>query len=76
MAASRSAGSSPCGAQGAGSFRSRRNGPGLGAIIRRAVFGFVLVDAAWLFGVGKYDYGFWMLLLYVALRWVLRRARS
>lgn len=52
------------------------DGPGLGALIRRAVFGFLLVDAAWLMGVAWYDAGFWLILLYVALRFVLARLRS
>jgi len=31
------------------------DGPGMGLVIRAGVFGFLLVDAAWLFGVGRYD---------------------
>ena len=52
------------------------DGPGLGALIREAVFGFLLVDAAWLLGAGRYDQGFWLILVYVALRFILSRARS
>ncbi len=52
------------------------DGPGIGAIVRRAVFGFLLVDAAWLMGVEWYDAGFWLILLYLALRFVLARMRS
>ena len=51
-------------------------GPGLGALIRRAVFGFLLIDSAWLMGAGWYDAGFWLLLLYVGLRFLLARLRS
>jgi hypothetical protein len=40
------------------------------------VFGFLLADAAWLFGIGRYDTGFGLLLGYVALRFILSRARS
>jgi UbiA prenyltransferase family protein len=51
-------------------------GIGLGALIRSAVFGFLLIDAAWLAGIGKYDWGAGMLIAYLALRLVLARARS
>lgn len=54
----------------------RVGGPGVGAIVRQAVFGFLLVDAAWLFGRSWYHYGFGLVLVYVALRFVLARARS
>lgn len=54
----------------------RPDGPGVGAIVRRAVFGFPLLDAAWLLGIGKYDYGFWWILGYVSLRVLLARLRS
>ncbi len=52
------------------------DGPGLGALIRRAVFGFLLVDAAWLMGATWYDAGFWLILVYVGLRFLLARLRS
>jgi 4-hydroxybenzoate polyprenyltransferase len=52
------------------------DGPGIGALVRAGVFGFLLVDAAWLFGRGRYEAGFWGLLVYVALRFALLRARS
>jgi len=52
------------------------DGPGLGAVVRSAVFGFMLVDAAWLAGVGKYDWSAGVLIAYLALRAVLSRARS
>ncbi len=52
------------------------DGPGMGALVRAAVFAFLLVDAAWLFGVGRYDAGFALLLAYAAMRLVLARARS
>ncbi len=52
------------------------DGPGMGAVIRRAVFGFLLVDAAWLLGAGRYDTGVGLLLVYLALRFGLARARS
>lgn len=52
------------------------DGPGLGAVVRAGVFGFLLVDAAWLFGVGRYEAGFYGLLVYVLLRLVLMRSRS
>ena len=51
-------------------------GPGIGAIVRAGVFGFLLVDAAWLFGNGRYDAGFWAILVYALLRLALARARS
>ncbi len=51
-------------------------GPGLGALIRRGVFGFLLLDAAWLMGVAWYDAGFWLILVYVGLRFLLARLRS
>lgn len=51
-------------------------GPGLGAVVRAGVFGFVLVDAMWLFGAGRYDAGFWWILVYVGLRAAMLRARS
>jgi 4-hydroxybenzoate polyprenyltransferase len=51
-------------------------GPGMGAVVRAGVFGFVLADSAWLLGTGRYDRGFEMLLGYVALRFILSRARS
>jgi 4-hydroxybenzoate polyprenyltransferase len=54
----------------------RPDGPGVGMIVRQAVFGFLLVDAAWLFGRAWYDYGFGLVLVYVALRLVLARSRS
>jgi hypothetical protein len=52
------------------------DGPGLGLLVRAGVFGFLLVDATWLFGAGRYQAGFWWVLVYVALRLVLMRARS
>jgi 4-hydroxybenzoate polyprenyltransferase len=52
------------------------HGPGIGALVRAGVFGFLLVDSAWLFGSGRYEAGFWAMLVYVALRLVLFRARS
>ncbi len=52
------------------------DGPGIGALVRAGVFGFLLVDAAWLLGVGWYDAGFWLILAYVALRFLLARLRS
>lgn len=51
-------------------------GPGMGAIVRAGVFGFVLVDAAWLMGARRYEAGFYAILVYVALRLSLLRARS
>jgi 4-hydroxybenzoate polyprenyltransferase len=51
-------------------------GPGVGLLVRAGVFGFLLVDAAWLFGAGRYGGGFGLVLGYVALRLVLARARS
>jgi 4-hydroxybenzoate polyprenyltransferase len=51
-------------------------GPGMGAVVRAGVFGFLLVDATWLFGSGRYEAGFWMILVYVVLRLALMRARS
>jgi 4-hydroxybenzoate polyprenyltransferase len=51
-------------------------GPGLGALIRRAVFGFLLIDSAFLMGMGYYEYGFWLILFYVGLRFLLARLRS
>ncbi|MCE9637642.1 MAG: hypothetical protein K8T90_18235 [Planctomycetes bacterium] len=51
-------------------------GPGIGAIVRAGVFGFLLVDSAWLFGAGRYEAGFWAILMYVGLRVALMRARS
>lgn len=52
------------------------DGPGIGAVVRAGVFGFVLVDAAWLFGVGRFEAGFYGILVYVLLRLVLMRTRS
>jgi 4-hydroxybenzoate polyprenyltransferase len=52
------------------------DGPGMGLLVRTGVFGFLLADSAWLFGVGRYDTGFALLLGYVALRFALARARS
>jgi 4-hydroxybenzoate polyprenyltransferase len=52
------------------------SGPGMGAVVRAGVFGFLLVDSAWLFGIGRYDNGFALLLGYVAVRFILSRARS
>lgn len=52
------------------------DGPGMGLVVRTGVFGFLLADSAWLFGVGRYDTGFALLLGYVALRFALARARS
>jgi 4-hydroxybenzoate polyprenyltransferase len=52
------------------------SGPGMGAVVRAGVFGFLLVDSAWLFGIGRYDSGFGLLLGYVAVRFILSRARS
>jgi hypothetical protein len=51
-------------------------GPGVAAVVRTAVFGFLLLDAAWLFGSGRYEAGFWLVLVYVVLRLALLRARS
>ncbi len=51
-------------------------GAGMGALVRHAIFGFLLVDSAWLFGVGRYEAGFWMILVYVAVRLLLLRSRS
>jgi len=51
-------------------------GPGVGVLVRAGVFGFLLVDAAWLFGVGRYGGGFGLVLGYVAMRLALARARS
>jgi 4-hydroxybenzoate polyprenyltransferase len=51
-------------------------GPGMGLLVRTGVFGFLLADSAWLFGAGRYDTGFALLLGYVALRFALARARS
>ncbi len=55
---------------------AKPGGPGVGMLVRQAVFGFLLVDAAWLFGRSWYDYGFGLVLLYVAMRFALARARS
>jgi 4-hydroxybenzoate polyprenyltransferase len=55
---------------------AEEGGPGVGVLVRAGVFGFLLVDAAWLFGVGRYGEGFGLVLGYVALRLVLARARS
>ena len=52
------------------------SGIGMGAVVRAGVFGFLLVDSAWLFGIGRYDNGFGLLLGYVAVRFILSRARS
>ena len=52
------------------------DGPGVGALVRAGVFGFLLADAAWLFAVGRHGAGFGMVLGYLALRLVLSRARS
>jgi len=52
------------------------DGPGVGALVRAAVFGFLLVDAAWLFGVARYGEGFALVMVYVAVRLALSRARS
>jgi 4-hydroxybenzoate polyprenyltransferase len=51
-------------------------GSGIDEVVRAGVFGFLLADAAWLFGVGRYDTGFALLVVYVAVRLVLARARS
>ena len=51
-------------------------GPGMGLVVRAAVFGFLLADSAWLFGVGRYDPGFALILVYVGMRFALARARS
>ncbi|MCG3135876.1 MAG: hypothetical protein HMLKMBBP_03652 [Planctomycetes bacterium] len=59
--------------------RSDASGPGgcaMGPVIRAGVFGFLLVDAVWLFGTGRFDAGFWLVLVYVAMRLLLLRARS
>ena len=34
------------------------------------------MDAAWLMGVAWYDAGFWLILLYLGLRFLLARLRS
>jgi energy-coupling factor transporter transmembrane protein EcfT len=60
----------------AGRDAAEPSGPGMGAVVRAGVFGFLLADAAWLFGIGRYDTGFGLLLGYVALRFILSRARS
>lgn len=52
------------------------DGPGMGALVRAGVFGFLLADAAWLFGVGRYDSGFALILAYVGMRFALARSRS
>ena len=52
------------------------DGPGLGLVVRTGVFGFLLADAAWMFGIARYDTAFALILAYVALRLVLSRARS
>jgi len=51
-------------------------GPGLGALIRRAVFGFLLVDATFLMGIEYWDWGFRLILVYVGMRFLLARLRS
>jgi hypothetical protein len=51
-------------------------GPGMGLVVRAGVFGFLLVDAAWLMGAARWDAGFGALLAYLALRLALLRARS
>jgi 4-hydroxybenzoate polyprenyltransferase len=51
-------------------------GPGMGLLVRTAVFGFLLADSAWLLGVGRYDSGFALILAYVGMRFALSRARS
>lgn len=55
---------------------SEPEGPGMGVLVRAGVFGFLLADSTWLFGIGRYDDGFLLLLGYVALRFVLSRSRS
>jgi 4-hydroxybenzoate polyprenyltransferase len=55
---------------------SEPGGPGMGLVVRTAVFGFLLADSAWLFGVGRYDPGFALILAYVGMRFALARARS
>jgi 4-hydroxybenzoate polyprenyltransferase len=52
------------------------DGPGVGLLVRAGVFGFLLADAAWLFGVGRYESGFALILAYVGMRFALSRARS
>ena len=51
-------------------------GPGMGALVRCGVFGFLLADAAWICGVGRYAAGFALLVGWVVLRFVLSRSRS
>ncbi len=55
---------------------AEEDGPGMGALVRAGVFGFLLVDAAWLFGAQRYGAGFGAVLGYVVLRLVLARSRS
>jgi 4-hydroxybenzoate polyprenyltransferase len=49
---------------------------GMGILVRTGVFGFLLADAAWLEGIGRYQSGFALILAYVALRLFLARSRS
>lgn len=51
-------------------------GPGMGLVVRCGVFGFLLGDAAWLLGQGRYDAGLAAVLVWLALRLALLRARS
>lgn len=55
---------------------AEQDGPGMGLLVRTAVFGFLLADSAWLFGVDRYDTGFALILAYVGMRFALSRARS
>jgi len=57
-------------------FAAEPDGPGMGLVVRTGVFGFLLVDSAWLFGVSRYDPGFALILAYVGMRFALSRARS
>src|SRR5262245_7745287 len=51
-------------------------GPGMGLVVRTAVFGFPLADSAWVLGVGRYDSGLALILAYGGMRFALARARS
>lgn len=51
-------------------------GPGIGAVVRCGVFGFLLLDATWILGDGRYDAGAGLVIAWVAVRLALMRARS